>query len=572
MFVTRHRFRLLLGAVLALASVVPALATAPVRAAATPLTPTIAVATPSNGAVDVIWVAAGDPHRWKLVAWADGRYIGQRTFAGTARSGRVEQLPPGTSVEVWVVPVTDQGGWGSWATTVPVPLPRDPSCPAAIGTCVHVDARTRTAPANGAGLGLLHGVTAQTDPARVRALSPRHWRVSATDATTFRLAREAGASVTVLLSDPWAWQTTGPDGRVASPWVSWEFYRWWVGIMVSWHVEQGLVPDRWEIQNEPAEQLFDAANPPSVELLVRQQKVASEAIRAIIPDAEIVGPSVSPPLFGQGLQDVEAFVAESATQGLDLGGLAWHENTGACGWCDGGPNAVLQHIADAKAALRSAGLADVPIDITELAAPYEQLQPGAIVGYLRALTEGGVRYGGTACWERPSTTGAMVSSCFAAPGTLDGLLLADGKTPTDAWWTYRAYAQLSAEGARLVRTSVDDPVTSAVASVNGTTVRSLVGRHSGCTAADGPCPAGTPPGSKENVTVRMTAPTAGSWDVVVSKITSNAGASGGPTVLKRTTVAAGTAPFSVGAYPLADGDVLQVDATPSPVRAPGKRR
>ena len=59
---------------------------------------------------------------------------------------------------------------------------------------------------------------------------------------------------------------------------------------------------------------------------------------------------------------------------------------------------------------------------------------------------------------------------------------------------------------------------------------------------------------------------------MVSKITSNAGASSGPTVLKRQTVTAGTAPFAVGAFTLADGDVIQVDATPSPAKTTTKRR
>jgi hypothetical protein len=70
----------------------------------------------------------------------------------------------------------------------------------------------------------------------------------------------------------------------------------------------------------------------------------------------------------------------------------------------------------------------------------------------------------------------------------------------------------------------------------------------------------------------MTAPTAGSWDIVVSKITSNSGASAGPTVLRRTTMTAGTTPFTVGAFAVADGDVLQMDATPTPVRTSVKRR
>jgi hypothetical protein len=553
-------------AALCLALVAAALAVVPHAQAgadaATLPTPTKATATATTGAVKVAWVAPANAHRWKVLAFADGRYLGQRTFAGTARQGRVEHIPPGTSVTTWVVAVGPNGEWGTWATSPAVRLPRDRSCPAMAGTCVHVNARATTGPATGVGLGLLHGVTADTDPARIAALMPRHWRISALDAEAFRLAEASGASTTALLSDPWHQASGRADGLVASPWADdFAYYRWWVAAVAAWHVEMGLVPDRWEVQNEPSVAAYDPAYPPTKALLVEQHAVAAEAIRSVIPGAEVVGPAVSPFLFGHGIEDIEAFTTAAAARAFGLGALTWHENTGSCAVCDGGPASVRQHIDDARAALRAAGLGDLPIDITEYAAPFEQLQPGAIVGYLSALADGRVRYGGTACWERPSASGAIESSCSAAPGTLDGLLLPDGTTPTDAWWTYAAYAQLASSGARLATTTVDDPATSVVASSTGAVVRALVGRHTGCTAADGPCPGGTSPGVPEDITVRMTFPSAGQWDVVVSRIASSSGASGPAVVLTSTTVSARTAVLTVGTFTVADGEVLQVSAT-----------
>lgn len=561
---TRRVAACLAVAIAALATVAPTPFTGAGAAAAAELpTPTSAKATARAGGVDVTWESAVDGHRWKVLAFSDGRYMGQRTFAGTARAGRVDHLTPGTAITIWVVAVSADGWWGVWTTAPAVTLPRDPSCPATSGTCVHVNARTTTGPATGTGLGILHGVTSETDPARVSALSPRHWRISALDYDRFLLAEASGATTTALLSDPWSWYTMRPDGRVAAPWEDFAIYRWWVTTIAGWHQQAGLIPDRWEVQNEPSDHTFDPAYPMTPALLVEQHAVAAEAIRSVFPDAEVVGPAVSPFLFGHGTSDVEAFVTQSATRDYGLGALTWHENTGACTTCDGGPASVRQHLDDARAALQAAGMGDLPIDITEYGAPYEQLQPGAIVGYLSALAGGGVRYGGTTCWERPSASGAIENSCFATPGTLDGLLETDGKTPTDAWWTYRAYAQLASTGARLAVTSVDDPAASAVASVGTAGVRTLIGRHVGCTAADGWCPAGTTPGGPEAVTVRMTAPSAGSWTITVSKITSSAGPSTGPTVLKRSTVTAGSTPFTIGSFTIADGDVLQVEATPA---------
>jgi hypothetical protein len=524
--------------------------------------PTSARAVARSAAVDVTWTSTTDAHRWKVLAFANDRYVGQRTFAGTARQGRIEHLPPGTSITTWVLALSPDGWWGTWVTTAPVTLPRDASCPATAGTCAHVNARAIAGPATGSGLGVLHGVTSQTDPARIAALSPRHWRISALNADSFRLARATGASITVILSDPWLWGATQPDGRVATPWADFDLYRWWVTVIAGWHQAMGLLPDHWEIQNEAESMFVDPASPVTSTLLVEQHAIAAEAIRSVLPDAEVVGPAVSPFQLGYGASDIEAFTANAAARGVGLGGLTWHENVGYCASCDGGPAAVRQHIDDARAALGAAGLGGLPIDITEYAAPYEQLQPGAIVGYLSALAGGRVRYGGPSCWDRPSATGELSTSCFATPGTLDGLLLPDGTTPTDAWWTYRAYARLAATGANLAATTVDDPTTSAVASVSGTTaVRMLIGRHVGCTAADGACPAGTPSASSKTTTVRMTAPATGTWNIVVSRIASTAGAAGAPVVVKRVTIKAGTTAFTVGAFSLADGQVLQVEAT-----------
>ncbi len=564
-----RRLLLVVTTIALLAPIAPGLPTTTAGAQELPI-PLAAVATASAEAVDITWVATADPHRWKVLAFSDDRYVGQRTFPGSARAGRVSQLPPGTSITTWVVPINELGHWSTGATSLPVRLPRDTSCPAVHGTCVHVNALAPTTQATGAGLGLTHGFTAETDPYKATDLGIRHWRIPALDAERWWYADLLGATTTAILSDVWANWFTRPDGRIASPWADWDAYRGWVTAVASWHLQNGVLPDQWEVQNEPGVHVFDPALPPTTELLVEQHRIAAEAIRSVIPGAKVVGPAVSPVLFGHGVEDIEAFTSQAAAAGLRLDAIAWHENEGASATTDGGPGAVLQHIADARAAMEAAGMGHLPIDITEFAAYHEQLQPGSIVGYFSAFARGGVRYAGTACWPRANAAGQWADSCFARPGTLDGLLLADGKTPTDAWWTYRAYNQLSVAGARFLPTSVDDPATSAVATLSGATVRSLVGRHTGCTAADGPCPSGTTPGPKEDVTVRMTAPSAGSWDIVVSKIASNAGASSGPTVLKRLTVTAGTSAFTVGAYALADGDVLQVDATPTPAK--GRRR
>ena len=511
----------------------------------------------ADGAIDVSWVSAGDPLHWKVIVVSDGVHLGRRTFPGSARSGRIDHMPPGTDVAVAVGGIDENGAFESFLSSSTVTMPRDPKCPKITnGTCVHLDGRTTTTPPSGVGLGVLHGITSSTDKAQLDRLDIRHWRLSAQDESRFRLAREAGGAITVVLSDPWMWSYQMGDGRAYSPWTNWDYYRWWVGTIVQWHIDRGLIPDRWEVQNEPLSAFFDAANPPTQDTIVEQHAIASEAVRALLPDAKIVGPSTYPFQQGHGVADMEAFAQKAAARGLDLDAVAWHEIVGACGDCDGGPSTVRQHIDDARAALSAAGLGTPPIDITEYGAPYEQLQPGAIVGYLDALIDGGVRYGGMSCWDRAG----LSTGCFAPEGTLDGLLLPDGRA-TDAFWAYEAYAQLSSSGT-LSRTTVDDLNTSAISSVSGTTVRALIGRHKGCTKADGPCPNGTTPGPTETINVRTTFPTTGKWKVSVTRLTSSSGYSAGPRSLLTKTITVSSAnPVSLGSRSTSDGEVLQVVAT-----------
>ena len=506
----------------------------------------------------------GNPHRWKVLAFADGYYVGQRTFAGAARSGYIDHLPAGTEIMTWVVPMDASGGWREGSLSDPLQLPRDPRCPATSGVCAHIDARSLGAATTGVGLGLLHGVTPETDSTRISALRPRHWRLAALDAERFDVARRHGGSITLLLSDAWhSYTATSPDGPSTTPWADWARYEEFIATVVRWHRDRGILPDRWEVQNEPSDRMFTGGEPLTSDLLVELHVRAAAAVRSVIPDAKIVGPSVLPVLFGHGPEDLEAFLTKVAAADLDLDGITWHELIGYCFSCDGGPSAVLQHIDDARAALRAAGLGSLPIDITEFAAPWEQLQPGAIVGYFRALSEGGVRYGGTACWGRPDTSGEVTNSCFARPGTLDGLLLTDGTTPTDAWWTHEAYARLAAGGARAATATIDAGAASVLASVTGSDrVHALIGRHVGCTSADDHCPLWdqAPPGQPAVVTVRLSVPASGSWTITVSSIASTSGAAGPPRVLDTRVVQADSAAITVGEFTMADGEVLQVEA------------
>lgn len=521
----------------------------------------------TSTSIVVTWRSDEDPHRWWVIVTGASldRSVGQRTVAGDAREVTVRHLAPGSSYKVRVVGVDANGAFGGFSAVTEVRTPSSEECRRAASgsTCVVVGSDP-SGPAVGTGLGSLHGITARTSPERIRALEPTAWRFSAGDTTRFALARQYGGTITLLLSDPWMNST----GR-AAPWANWDLYRWWLAVVVDGHVRANAVPDFWEVQNEPNPRAYAAGAPATPELVREQHRVAAEVIHARLPDARVIGPGAGYPTFGTGLGDIEGFVALGAENPGAFDAVSWHEIGGGClGYCDGSPRAVLQHADDARAAAENAGVDDLRIHVNEWGAPWNYRQPGSVIGYLSSLAYAGVDVANPACWSVKQRTGEYRSTCFADPGMLDGLLLEDGSTPTDAWWTHRAFAQMTGPGFQLLPSTVADPYASSVATIDEHgVIRIAVGRHSGChVGTDEHCPGGFryQQATSIDTVVATAAPNSARFRVTVQRIASTSGGmQRAPATSAPRTVRPSDGYLGVGSLTLGDGEATIITIRPS---------
>ena len=525
--------------------------------------PSVDASAESPTSVSVTWRSDAEPPRWwVIVSSADDRSVGQRTACGSCRAITVAHLAPGTDYLARVVGVDATGRFGAFSHAVRVKTPPVGLCAtaSAADTCAAVDLSDQIGPATGVGSGLLHGITPGTDLSAATALRPMAWRVSAGDTVRFSLARSVGASITVLLSDLWM-NTTGD----LAPWADWDRYRAWVMDTVNAYKTYGALPDYWEVQNEPMPSVYTNGAPATPELVEQQYAVAAQAIRAVVPDAKVIGPSPSYITFGSGLVDVDAFTQRVAADGLPLAALAWHELGGGCfATCDGSPRAVLQHADDARAALARAGLTSVALDVNEWGAPWNFRQPGAAVGFLSSLAYAGVDTAGQTCWIESILS--TQSTCFSTPGNLGGLLLDDGRTPTDAWWVHKLYADMTGGDRRLVRADIEDAEASVIATVDGGgTIQVLIGRHTGCqSGVDDNC-TGASSAPARSVRLVLGGSVAGArYAVTAAKVPSVVGGLAQPTALGTAVVSATGSTIDAGAWTLGDGEALSVTLVPTP--------
>jgi hypothetical protein len=517
------------------------------------------VTAPSSTSLQVTWTAPEDANRWwvTITAGADDRSVGQRTACGSCRSMVVDDLAPGSSYFVRVLAVNAGGGIDTVSSWVAASTPRDASCGfvTSARVCLAVDARTSAGPATGVGLGVLNSITADTAADRVTPLAPKAWRISAGDMAAYEQAKRYGGSITVLLSDPWT-VSTGAE----APWARWEFYRWWIGAVTDAYIAAGQVPDYWEVQNEPRPEAYLRSTAATPDLVFEQYRIASEAIHERLPQAKVIGPSPGYVTFGFGLGDVDGFLSRAKAAGIQVGGVSWHEIGGSClGYCDGSPRAVLQHADDVRAAIAATpGVGAPQLIVNEWGAPWNQRQPGAVVGYLSSVGYAGIDVANQSCWP------TNVDTCFAKPGTLDGLLLPDGKTPTDAWFVHRAYAQMTGTGQRLLPSTIADPEASVAATADSSgVIKVLLGRHTGCqTGVDEGCP-GFAYAAGKSVQPQIMVPSLLSrYSVTVERIQSISGASKGTTVVLSKVLFGINGRVDVGAIAVADGDALLITLKP----------
>lgn len=355
------------------------------------------------------------------------------------------------------------------------PLTLGNSCSA--GLCVTVDSGRPIESASHQATGLLHSMNGSSvDSVRLAQLGVTMWRSSDQDwtrgVTPWATARSEDIPVTFVLSDKWSTDTR----RRVTPWGDWTAYANWVTASVQQIARAGIQVDYWEVYNEPdmtdGSPILETSTP---DRLLTQFLVAYRAIKSVLPDARVIGPSLSTWLEKPTahVYSMAQFIAYAAANDIALAALSWHYNAL-------NPGGVESQVAEARALMADEpALGQPKIFINEYGTEQTQRIPGWDVQYLAALTAARVDAAGRSCW---------LSDCFTA--VFDGLLGPDGSSTLPDYWVRADYAQMTGT---MVATSVSSDHAGALASLDITRsqLRVLLGYGKGC-IQDPRCLSSTP--------------------------------------------------------------------------------
>jgi hypothetical protein len=288
--------------------------------------------------------------------------------------------------------------------------------------------------------------------------------------------------------------------------------------------------------------------------------IAWQAIKAVDPGAQVIGPSLSALQWAPGSPhefDLDTFLAYSAAHHVVWSAISWHENTTAPSPGDIASSVtnVDRHVAMARAVMaRHPGtVTDNRIFINEYSPASTHLLAGWAVGYFRAFEADGVGQANLACWD--------ASDCTTG---LDGLLTPAGQ-PTAAWWAHRAYAQLAGQPQMSVSSNAGWQLDGLATRTDAQrTVRVLLGRHYSCNEPVNPWCTYDAHIAAASATITIawpygTAPVS----ITTSRLPAGDSALGSPIVIGRATVRPVNGRLTVRVATVADGDALSIVAHPA---------
>lgn len=294
--------------------------------------------------------------------------------------------------------------------------------------------------------GFLHGVSPEsrgmlvTKPELDRLiadLKPAYWRLN--NEYVYRLARQSGAAVTVVLGDLLAqggiqpWTISPGDSR------AWQALEQRVRNIVRKVRQAGMHADYWDLWNEPDTPASWAG---SVEQFLEYVRHVVPIIREEDPAAGIVAPSTADnflriPAFW------EPFISGLASRQIRIDAISWHEFHRP------------EDIPDTARLVRESIsriplLKGVALHVNEYGGGQHHLLPGWQLGWLYYLDRAGVDWANHACWYWSRGEGSSnVSECIRG---LNGLLHPATLEPLPAYWVN--YWQGNMRGDRLV---IDSP-------------------------------------------------------------------------------------------------------------------
>jgi hypothetical protein len=217
----------------------------------------------------------------------------------------------------------------------------------------------------------------------------------------------------------------------------------------------------YDVWNEPDhETFFMNWYGATFERFLETFRIAHDAVRSVVPNARISGPSLAASYSPARLTQ---FMDFCKTNGLTVQVLALHMLDR--------DDASLDRMEDDLRVIRSnyvdsAEYADVgteEIHVNEYLGNNNQwLRPGSILAFMRSMEKTGVDAACRSAWINPDN-----GSNSAFDGSIDGILTGTDHQPRAAWWAYKWYAD--GAGTRVAAVSDNGsvvPLASATASTN----------------------------------------------------------------------------------------------------------
>jgi len=446
----------------------------------------VTVRAAGTGAVKVTWSATSTTgvSQWQVLVTeksADGSTTHTMFAPAASRSFTETDLTAGSSVTAAVAAYTDSTSVNVSASSAAVTVPSG-LCAGVKGACVAADATQTDGAEQHVAQGFLHGLgLSDQGVSEMQALNPRWWRITEGSPSEMSAVKAFHPVTTAVLSDPWLEVTADAAGHAISPWQYPNAYSNFIVNEVQKRVADGNLPDYWDIQNEPNDySYYNPLFPPTAALLEQQFTIAYKAIKSVLPDAKILGPSFSIfKLNGDdnhlGLQD---FIDYATANNLQFAAISWHElNAGNSSNPAQQLPSLADHVQEARAALdASPVLTGAQIFVNEFDSAFVGRLVGWDLGHVIALEQADVDQANRACFE----------DCINGGDSLIDPL--DGQTPRMTYWGRLAYAQMT--GSRVDATSTQRDTT-AMTSVDNTagTVTTIIARHHGCsTGGNLSCP------------------------------------------------------------------------------------
>ena len=428
--------------------------------------------------------------------------------------------------------------------------------------CLAVDSSRPIEPAAHQAQGILHSVYPSSSeqsllaPLGVTMWRSSYWGPESSNQDRWSMLSGTQTPVTFMVSDKWYSDNNGGE---VTPWSNWTAYTDWVVASVEQVVAAGMRVDYWDVYNEPdavTQNYYPTAQASTVtaDRLLTQFLVTYQAIKSILPDAQIIGPSLSN--FNVASTSttfsMQQFLNFAAANNLSLAALSWHYDFNA-------PSKIQGQVSAARSMVAAMpSLGNPKIFINEYGIGETQRIPGWDVQYLAALTNARVDSAGRTC-------GATVD-CWQPD--LDGLLTPDGSAPLPDYWVRTAYAQMSGQ---MLTTSSSNGSMAAIASLDptGSQINVILGYGSGCTQ-DPRCAAFWPwatPAKSLSTSLTVAVP----WTTGNVSVASTLVSGGSITSMSQPssvnfgsfpiTIQGGRPTVTVSLGPVADGDALSLQLT-----------